>query len=190
MSKSIKKALMAVVAGAALTGAVNAQAQVAEIYEDGNPGNPLTTADGTFSGTTTLSYGGGPDITCNLSLDGTVDVNTGGATGNITVTDGDISGGFLCGLVSISGFPWVSNDIAAADLGTISNPDQDVDVVFEDQIDVNLCGTDLDFTAVFNNNGSSLNGAPSSFDVTGPIGNCDLVGLLSVEGADIDAVQD
>ncbi|MBM7335614.1 hypothetical protein [Alloalcanivorax marinus] len=189
MSKSMKKALMAVVAGAALTGAVSAQAQVGEIYEAGNSGNPLTTADGTFSGTTTLAYGGGPNITCTLTLDGTVEVDSGGATGRITVTDGDISGGFLCGLVSISGFPWVSNDVAASDLAPISSVAQDVDIVFEDQIDVNLCGNDLDFTAVFNNNGTTVNSAPSTFEVSNTLGSCSLVGTLTVQGDDIDAVQ-
>lgn len=158
------------------------------VYVDDGGVNPRSFADGTFSGSTTLRYGALP-LTCNLSLDGEVEANATGDGGTLTVTGGSVTGGFLCGTVSLSAFPWVSQEVPESALATLSNPNQDVEVTFEG-VAVNLCGSGLTVTAVFNNNGTSALSAPSSFtfvDVPLVGSSCRLDGALTVEGDDIDA---
>lgn len=65
-----------------------------------------------FSGVTDLSCPGLPTATCTLTLNGDVRLQSGSPdTVGIRVNSGSVSGGgLLCGLISISNFPWYLGD--------------------------------------------------------------------------------
>lgn len=60
-----------------------------------------------FEGVTDLSCSGLPTATCDLTLEGKVNILSGGSTINITVDNGSVSGsGLLCGVLSVDSFDW------------------------------------------------------------------------------------
>jgi len=195
----IKKSALSMIGAAAIVASGNVMAD-GEIYDASqSPTGPLTSASRSFtdsSATLTANvFGMDTDITCSLRLDGNVSIDAGGTTGQVVVDGGDVSGGFLCGLVELQfasngGDDWVA-EADESDLASISNPVGDVNLTF-DNVRVNLCnsGNPVSVNAVFNNNGNgTLLSAPSSFSfAAAPVGNCSFTAVLTPDGDDIDVV--
>ncbi|MFT0139416.1 hypothetical protein ACEK07_32660 [Alcanivoracaceae bacterium MT1] len=70
-------------------------------------GDPTTGAPFTFSGSTVLTCGSNV-VDCTLSLEGKARIEMDGSTPKvgIEVSNGSVTGGFLCGFVNVGGFPW------------------------------------------------------------------------------------
>lgn len=169
----------------------------AEIHDESQfPSGPLTTITRGFTDSSTILnanvFGVPTDITCSLTLTSVVEVDSSGTSGSITITGGEMSGGFLCGLVGLEfqsdgADDWVATFDESA-LGSINNPVRDVPITFQG-VSISLCGSGLAVPAVFNNNG---NGTPLSEDSTISIaawpGSCFLTTTLTQNGDDIDIV--
>lgn len=184
--KMLKKVLVGTsfAATMAFAGAANA----ADIWQGGNI---VSSASATFSGTTVLSRTGLPNLTCTLSLNGTVERTDEGV--DIRVTGGSVSG-FLCGVVTLQGFPWTAS-VPEALAPTQAASDVPVPVTF-DGVSVNLCGGPYSVSTTFSNGptpGAVPNLELSSFTFAGAaLGpNCSVSGTLNVTSLanDIDVFQ-
>lgn len=196
--KMMKKGALALVGATAIVASGNVLADI-EIYDASqSPTGPLTNATRSFtdsSATLTANVFGLPtDITCSLTLDGVVAVDASGASGSVTVSSGDVSGGFLCDLVELEfgnngGEDWVATT-GESTLSSISNPAGDVPLTF-DNVTVNLCGDNpVSVDTTFNNNGDgTLLSGDSSFEfVDAQVGTCSFTATLTPDGDDIDVV--
>ncbi|MBF1802572.1 hypothetical protein [Alloalcanivorax profundimaris] len=195
----MKKGALSLIGAAAIVASGNVLAD-GEIYDGAqSPTGPLTSATRSFtdsSATLTANVFGNPtDITCALTLDGQVDIDASGTSGTVTVSSGDVSGGFLCGLVELQfasngGQDWVAT-ADEADLASISNPVGDVPLTFQN-VSVNLCnnGNPVSVDTVFNNNGNgTLLSGDSTFTFdNAAVGGCSFTATLTPDGDDIDVV--
>lgn len=172
----MKKAMIGAAGVIALTGAMSANA--ADIYQDGST---TTSATATFTGSNVLLQQGENELTCNLSLTGTV-VPDGSGGVEIDVTDGDVSGGFLspCNTVQLNGFPWTAS--VPASEAPVPPATGMVAVTF-DNVGVSTifgsCTGSVD--SVFVNNGPVPNGAASTFDFDGSFGDCMIDGSVAAD---------
>ena len=168
----MKKSALALIGATAIVASGNVLADI-EIYDASqSPTGPLTSATRSFtdsSATLTANvFGVDTEITCALTLDGVVSVDPSGTSGSVTVSSGDVSGGFLCGLVELEfdsngGDDWVAAT-TESNLASISNPAGNVPLTFQN-VSVNLCGAPTSVNTTFNNNGNgTLLSGDSSFD--------------------------
>ena len=105
----MKKAVIGAAGAAAIMSAGAVQA-APNIYQGSSI---VSSASATFSGTSVLTRTGAPNLTCTLTLDGTITRTSTGA--DIEVTGGNVSGGFLCNtLVNLGNFPWTATVLDAA----------------------------------------------------------------------------
>ncbi|WP_262462817.1 hypothetical protein [Alloalcanivorax balearicus] len=74
--------------------------------------------DFSFAGTTVLSCPGLPSIECTLTLEGEVKKFNDGQDWRvgIRVNNSTITGGLLCGVVSVGGFPWYADETSEDDV--------------------------------------------------------------------------
>ncbi|WP_159560850.1 hypothetical protein [Alcanivorax sp. S71-1-4] len=126
----------------------------------------------TFSGSTVLTSGI-CSLNCTLSATGTLSDD--GTNVSLAVTSASVTGGFLCGGVTLSGFPW-TDSIAHASVPT-GNPLPDVDFTLTG-VNVNsLCGScsdEIDVTF------RSTGGGQFVFaDTIEPNGSCSVTGNLT-----------
>ena len=170
--KSISKGII----GAAMMAAFGLSHAAGPIYYtvDGGPVqqldvNPITD---TFVGSSTVTAGL-CSIGCTLSATGTLSDVIGGNT-TLSVTNASVSGGLLCGAVSLSGFPW-DGSVAHA---SIPSPLAPVTFTLNNvAVSAPICGncsSQIDVTFDPANGGS--------FEFNGPItpnGNCRVVGSLT-----------
>ena len=173
--KMMKKAVIGAAGAIALLGAAAAQAQltppnVAGQWDVIQPGP----GSYTFSGPTTLSLVGIP-ISCTLSLTGDV-VYDSSSQITISVTNGSVMGGGLCGSVNLQNFPWVA---------TVPGSASQADALAEDDVMGTFVGVSVstplgncsgNVDAIFNN-GSPIS-APSYFDFDDTFGICGVDGIL------------
>ncbi|MCH8543781.1 MAG: hypothetical protein LAT61_09445 [Alcanivorax sp.] len=143
----------------------------------------ITSITDTFEGTTRLSSGFFCQVDCTLTVDGEMaDDLTGDTT--LTVTNASVSGSSsLCGLLSLSGFPWEGS----VPHSSIPSPLTPVTFTMDNvAVSASLCGScsgQIDVTFDPDNGGS--------FEFDGPItpnGNCNVRGsLTSANGNYYDA---
>jgi hypothetical protein len=191
--KMMKKVVMGSIGAAAMIAAAGVQADTIAP----GPGSY------TFTGSTTLDKPGAPTITCNLTLNGDVayapDANGNGITDDgvtIDVNSGSLSGGFLCGFVSLnlSSNPWYASDVGSATpqkVTTLPSPRLGTtEQVQFNNINVSIIGygSCTDTIVVDYTNGASV-GDPSQFVFTGapitPNGGCTVTGTLNAT-SDVD----
>ena len=193
----MKKGALALIGATAIVASGNVLA-AGEIYDGSQSSTgPLTTASRSFtdSSATLVAdvFGVETEITCSLTLDGVVAINSSGTSGSVTVSSGDVSGGFLCGLVELEfesngGEDWVATTDESA-LASISDPRGNVPLTFQN-VSVNLCGGATSVNTTFNNNGDgTLLSGDSTFEfVSAPVGSCSFTATLTPDGDDIDVV--
>ena len=157
--KIMKKGLLAAVAGCSLFAAASASAVT---FVPSTPNNPYT-----FDGATRLVTPLGTYV-CNLELTGNVtEVPTGDPnTGTVTVTGGNVSGSFPCGLIQLQNLPWGSTGNATLASGgatvTLAN------IGAKDSLGGMLLNCGGDITVPFINNATA-----SRFDLDGEsFGDC------------------
>tara|TARA_R100001143_G_scaffold61407_1_gene62094 strand:- start:5289 stop:5885 length:597 start_codon:yes stop_codon:yes gene_type:complete len=186
--KMMKKAMVGAVGAAALLGAASAQAFTTVEYQNGSSSyiTGTSASDRDFSGETTLvatvPIFGDISVDCTLSLTG--DVSVSGGEAFIDVTSGSVSGGGLCGLITLGGFPWKASDTAGGAPGVSDTPSPATDDVngFVNGIEVLIGGQPScsgSIPVVFNN-GTPIT-APSSFTFNSVItgtGGCSVDGVL------------
>lgn len=153
--------------------------------------------DRSFQGV--LNMVGPITVNCMATFDGSVVIDDDGLHGRIHVNDVTLANTGvigLCGLVSVTA-PFTSNDVPATSLMDISTVAGDVNVEFEN-VTVTPCGTG-DISVIFNNNQAGttgprpLNSEPSEilfddaelFDT-----GCKINGVISIQGNDLDIVND
>tara|TARA_R110001606_G_scaffold326791_1_gene473553 strand:- start:4986 stop:5588 length:603 start_codon:yes stop_codon:yes gene_type:complete len=185
----MKKAMVGAIGAAALMGAASAQAFTTVEYQNGSSTYVTGTSasDRDFSGATTLvatvPIFGDISVDCTLNLTG--DVSVSGGQAFIDVTSGSVSGSGLCGLITLSGFPWYASDTAGGAAGVSDTPSPATADVsgFVNGIQVLIggqpsCGGTI--PVVFSN-GNPITAA-SSFtfnDVITGSGGCSVDGVLS-----------
>lgn len=196
--KAIRKiAALASVSIIASAMSVASHASIA-VYQNGVDITSSLPISASFSGQTTLIRSGFPNLNCTLTLGGELDIVGGDAV--VSVTSANVSG-FLCGVVTLSNFPWVSDPQSAADGQPISDiADQTANVVtqgvtFNDVV-VNLCnsGNPTTVTASYDNRDDGTNtlnsvGSTFTFNSAAIGSNCTVNGTLTVVGDDIDIVD-
>lgn len=140
----MKKSALAAIAGCSMLAAASVSAQTIVHGPDGNPY--------TFSGETRLVTPLGTYV-CDLELTGNVDVGSSAsdAYGTVTVTGGDVTGDFPCGLITLENLPWGHTDNgevvsggAIVDLNNIGA-----------SAPLNLLDCDGDITVPFNNDSTA-----------------------------------
>jgi len=152
-----------------------------------------TTATGTFEGPLTMVYSGLPSITCPVTLNGVV---TDGTNVSIDVVSGSIGSGFLCTIPSLDFTnAWVGSEPLSSFMDdTVVGGDVPVTI---NDVSVSPC-TDstgpASIDAVYNNNGSTINGAASTFTFnTAVLGDCTIDGTIeavsSIPQDDVDVVK-
>jgi len=183
----MKKLVMSSLGAAAIVAAGSASA---DVYKN----NAMqTTATGSFKGPLTMVYSGLPSITCPVTLNGLV---TDGSTVSIDVGSGSIGSGFLCTIPSLDFTnSWVGSEPLTSFMDdTVVGGDVPVTI---NDVSVSPC-TDstgpASIDAIFNNNGTTINGASSSFTFnTAVLGDCTIDGTITAipSGAadDVDVVK-
>ena len=139
-----------------------------------------------FSGASTLT-GLGLELACTLSLTGDVQPTSDGGV-KVTVTDGDVTGGFGsgCNLVNLS-FPWTAT-VAGSDIP--SDPTQSVPLNFKNVVvraaGVKCSDEPATVPAIFSN-GNPIS-QPSSFSFNSAVGQCSVMGTVNAE-SDVNVTQ-
>ena len=126
-----------------------------------------------------------PNLSCTLRLTGNVQKDGNGGV-VVTVTDGDATDGFGCGLVGFE-FPWTAN-VPASDIP--ADPTQSVGVMFENVV-VTAAGRNCSdqpttVPAIFSN-GNPIS-QPSSFMFNSDIGDCAVTGTINAQN-DVNVTQ-
>lgn len=161
-----------------------------QIYKNGAIVTSLP-ASASFSGPSALTMPGWPAINCTLELNGEADIN---GTGDVlvSVNSGSLSG-FLCGLVSLDGFPWTAT-IDRADLPQSPNAGGTFVPVLFNNLDITgpggNCGGNT-ITANFTNGPTVINNSISEFVFAGSVGVCTVNGTLEATpypSGDIDVI--